>query len=89
MIWKNPFQIKRLEHTDSPSVFLQLFNCSALKILETDAFRNVTFFTSSPGAGKTTLFKAFSPEVLSYICEQPRQSSLLSLIHISEPTRPY
>lgn len=54
MIWKNPFQIKRLEHTDSPSVFLQLFNCSALKILETDAFRNVTFFTSSPGAGKTT-----------------------------------
>ena len=78
MIWKNPFQIKRLEHTDSPSVFLQLFNCSALKILETDAFRNVTFFTSSPGAGKTTLFKAFSPEVLSYICEQPRQSSLSS-----------
>lgn len=78
MIWKNPFQIKRLEHTDSPSMFLQLFNCSALKILGTDTFRNVTFFTSSPGAGKTTLFKAFSPEVLSYICEQPRQSSLSS-----------
>lgn len=38
----------------------------------------MTFFTSSPGAGKTTLFKAFSPEVLSYICEQPRQSSLSS-----------
>lgn len=78
MIWKNPFQIKRLEHTDSPSMFLQLFNCSALKILNTDAFHNVTFFTSSPGAGKTTLFKAFSPEVLSYICEQPRQSPLSS-----------
>lgn len=76
MIWKNPFQIKRLEHTDSAATFLQLFNCSALRIINTNAFRNVTFFSSSPGAGKTTLFKAFSAEILHYICNQPPRSSL-------------
>lgn len=76
MIWKNPFQIKRLEHIDSATTFLQLFNCSALKIIDANAFCNVNYFTSSPGAGKTTLFKAFSPEILSYICSQPRRSPL-------------
>lgn len=76
MIWKNPFQIKRFEHADSPAVFLQLFNCSALKIIDSNAFRNVTFFSSSPGAGKTTLFKAFSAEILHYVCSQPPRSPL-------------
>ena len=76
MIWKNPFQIKRLEHIDSATTFLQLFNCSALKIIDANAFCNVNYFTSSPGAGKTTLFKAFSPEILNYICSQPRRSPL-------------
>lgn len=78
MIWKNPFQIKRFEHTDSVAMFLQLFNCSALKIIDDRSFGNVTFFTSSPGAGKTTLFKAYSAEVLNYLCNQPRRSPLSS-----------
>lgn len=76
MIWKNPFQIKRLEHADPAATFLQLFNCSALKIINPNAFRNVTFFASSPGAGKTTLFKAFSAEILHYVCSQPPRSPL-------------
>lgn len=59
MIWKNPFQIKRLEHTDSPSVFLQLFNCSALKILETDAFRNVTFLRVARGPARQPCLRHF------------------------------
>lgn len=76
MIWKNPFQIKRLEHVDPAATFLRLFNCSALKIINPNAFRNVTFFASSPGAGKTTLFKAFSAEILHYVCSQPPRSPL-------------
>lgn len=72
MIWNNPFQIKRFEHMESPSMFVQLFNCAVLQAVSPKMLNNVTFFSSSPGAGKTTLFNAYSAEVLEYLCEQQK-----------------
>lgn len=70
MIWKNPFQIKNFEQNDSEITYLDLFNAAALNIIDENMFKNSTYITSTPGAGKTSLFKAFSASILQIISNE-------------------
>lgn len=70
MIWNNPFMIRSNEQQDNESEFLLLFDSSVLQMIEEKHLRKVNFFTSSPGAGKSSLFHAFSPKVLSAINDE-------------------
>jgi len=68
MIWKNPFLVRRYEDINSENDFLELFSSGSLKILDSEEkLRMIQFIRSSPGAGKTTLFSALSPEILMYL----------------------
>lgn len=77
MIWKNPFLSKNSEQQMGEEQFLSLFDCTALQIVNRENLEKVSFVSSSPGAGKTSLFRAFSPDVLSKIVS-PASNDLYS-----------
>lgn len=62
MVWKNPFLVK---NTEQQSDFLALFESTVLQMIEEKNFSGVSYVSSTPGAGKTSLFRAFSNEILS------------------------
>lgn len=61
---RNPFYEKTYEGTESEQSFLTFFNAEALKFIDDRFLESVHFINSSPGAGKTSIFKAFSPNIL-------------------------
>lgn len=67
MIWKNPFLAKNSEQQFRVDDFLALFDCSVLQMIEECNLSKVSYISSTPGAGKTSLFRAFSPQVLNEI----------------------
>ena len=67
MIWKNPFVSKNSEQQMDEGAFLSLFDCEALQIIDPKNLEKVSFLSSSPGAGKTSLFRAFSARVLARV----------------------
>ncbi len=69
MVWKNPFLIRHAEKIISDAEFLQLFSSEALASVNEGSFNTIRYVESTPGAGKTTLFKALQPGVLSYLKE--------------------
>jgi hypothetical protein len=61
----NPFLERMSERTTSDQEFVRLFSSKILDRIEDDAFDSaVHVFRSAPGAGKTTLFRAFTPTSL-------------------------
>ena len=67
MVWKNPFQMKNSEEQVREREFLALFDCTVLQMIDEGNFSKVSFVSSTPGAGKTSLFRAFTPKILSTI----------------------
>lgn len=67
MVWKNPFQKKNSEEQVNEREFLSLFDCTVLQMVDEENFSKVSFVSSTPGAGKTSLFRAFTPKILSTI----------------------
>lgn len=67
MVWKNPFQMKNSEEQVREREFLALFDCTVLQMIDESNFSKVSFVSSTPGAGKTSLFRAFTPKILSTI----------------------
>lgn len=65
MIWRNPFFDKNSEKQTDPADFLSIFDCSVLKMINEEHLNSICFISSTPGAGKTTLFRAFLPEILN------------------------
>lgn len=65
MIWSNPFHIRCTERIDTDDNFLQLFNAEILSSIDENSFSMLQFVRSTPGAGKTTLFKSLQPGILS------------------------
>ena len=75
MIWKNPFSSKHSDHQEFYlNDFLRRFDCSALQIINKENLSMVTYISSTPGAGKTSLFYAFTPEVLSSVARNEDQN---------------
>lgn len=70
MIWKNPFLIRQAEKIDTVSSFLQMFSAESLSFISEQSFNTIQFIRSSPGAGKTTVFKAMQPNVLSTLSNE-------------------
>jgi hypothetical protein len=69
MIWQNPFHIRCTEKIDTDENFLQLFNAEILSSIDGKSFSMIQFVRSTPGAGKTTLFKSLQPGILSSLKE--------------------
>ena len=74
-IYKNPFAIRASERIETDEMFLELFSAEPLSHLEEinkqgKLWGGVTNILSSPGAGKTTLFRLFSPSILRRITER-------------------
>lgn len=67
MIWKNPFLSKNSEYQFQVSEYLLLFNSTVLDMINEKNFVGVSYISSCPGAGKTSLFRAFSPKVIDEI----------------------
>lgn len=66
MIWENPFYIRSAEKTDTDENFLQLFCAGILSpTIKKEYFSMINFIHSTPGAGKTTLFKSLQPDILA------------------------
>ncbi len=64
MIPRNPFFIGNTEKIDTDSLFLSLFNAKAIEYIKSDYIYKIVFFRSTPGAGKSSVFRLFSPNVL-------------------------
>lgn len=88
---KNPFLIKYFDSMNySEMTFLSLFNSDTLMFMSKDFIKknkgcNVDFFSgihyiqSSPGAGKTSIFKAFSPGILKALITSKRSEEVKDL----------
>ena len=62
---ENPFTMRASEQIDNDSTFLRLFGDSFLELLTPEFFLSkIHVFFSAPGAGKTTLFRIFTPNAL-------------------------
>lgn len=71
----NPFLERMSERTASDQEFVQLFSPKILEKLPENAVKGaVHIFRSAPGAGKTTLFRAFTPLALRAFWNVRRQS---------------
>lgn len=69
---KNPYRLRTSEKIIDEGFFLRLFGIDALNSLPKDElWRSIQPFRSSPGAGKTTLFRLFTPKTL-YTLHQNR-----------------
>jgi len=64
MIPRNPFTIGNTEKIDGEATFLSLFNAKAIEYIKPDYIHKVVFFRSTPGAGKSSAFRLFTPNVL-------------------------
>lgn len=64
----NPFYTRASDNIDSEEKFIKLFSPEILSIFKENPIWNaVNVLRSSPGGGKTTLLKMFTPKVLSSI----------------------
>jgi hypothetical protein len=63
---KNPFVTRASEYIDMEEKFIQLFSADILQLFnkEYNLWTKVSVIRSSPGGGKTTLLKLFTPKVL-------------------------
>src|ERR1700722_12062407 len=66
---KNPFVTRASEYIDLEEKFIQLFSADVLQLFtkDLDLWTTVNIIRSSPGGGKTTLLKLFTPKVLHAI----------------------
>ncbi|MGA2161107.1 MAG: hypothetical protein ABSG28_02745 [Methanoregula sp.] len=65
MDFRNPFRLRASEKIVDEETFLRLFGVDALNLLPQEGLWNsIQPFRSSPGAGKTTLFRLFTPKSL-------------------------
>jgi hypothetical protein len=66
---KNPFVTRASEYIDLEEKFIQLFSTDILQLFpkDNDLWTTVNIIRSSPGGGKTTLLKLFTPKVLHAI----------------------
>lgn len=62
---RNPFRLRAAENIESDIAFLRLFGPAMLDVLVgVDAWEDVCFLRGSPGGGKTSLIRLFTPNSL-------------------------
>ena len=80
MIWRNPFLAKNSEYQSRANEFLSLFDSTVLEMVNEQNFSGVSYFSSTPGAGKTSLFRAFESSVLNEVVNDIGQNNYKELI---------
>lgn len=79
----NPFFARASEYVGSDGRFIKLFSPEILFIFkEYPILNTVNIFRSSPGGGKTTLLKLFTPRVLSEIINNQKHDSCKDIFKI-------
>lgn len=73
MIIRNPFFLGNAEKIEPASLFLSLYNPGVASNLNADVFRKNAFIRSTPGGGKTSLFRLISPEILREITNNSKE----------------
>lgn len=69
MLPQNTFLIRQTEKLESESSFINILCPQLIGFVDESFFDKTIFINSSPGGGKTTLLKTFSPDVLSELRE--------------------
>lgn len=70
---RNPFRLRTAENIQSETDFLRLFGPRMLEILpQSEEWHKLTIFESSPGGGKTTLFRLLTPKSLKRLISASR-----------------
>ena len=64
MLPQNTFLIRQTEKIESESSFINILCPQLIEFVDESFFDRTIFINSSPGGGKTTLLKTFSPDVL-------------------------
>lgn len=67
MLPKNTFLMKQTEKWDSENAFISILSPQLLKYINGGFLDKNVIFSSTPGGGKTTLLRTFSPEILNEI----------------------
>lgn len=79
----NPFFTRASEYIGSDGTFIKLFSPEILYLFkEYPILNTVNVFRSSPGGGKTTLLKIFTPRVLNEIIKSQRHESCKDIFKI-------
>src|SRR5882724_5017911 len=74
----NPFYTRASEYTDQDNRYVRLFSPEVLTIFNPSQIWNtVNILRSSPGGGKTTLLKLFTPRILKTIERNKEDRSAL------------
>lgn len=81
-IISNPFHIRASEYFDSEELFIKLFSPEILDVLDKGTiWQTVNIIRSTPGCGKTTLLRIFTPSILTLIERRNRQDDHYSLLY--------
>jgi hypothetical protein len=71
----NPFLIRSAELTESDSLYLNVFVPEVLALVPGEAFAApLALLISSPGGGKTSILRAFTPGALEYVIRRRKDS---------------
>lgn len=90
-IYVNPFYARASEQHQDAHQFVSTFGAGALDMLPEATWDRLVLLRSSPGAGKTSLMRLFTPENLRWTLERMRQEPVYrQLIELGaiEPDRP-
>ena len=69
----NPFSMRESEQIEKDSTFLQLFGSNMLELITDQNFINKPTIIHSPGGGKTSLMRIFTPSSLANIYSNRRK----------------
>ena len=69
MLPQNTFLIRQTEKLESESSFINILCPQLINFVDESFFDKTIFINSSPGGGKTTLLKTFSPDILMELRE--------------------
>jgi hypothetical protein len=82
-IIKNPFRFLASDSIDSDLNFLRWFGPDVLDAIDPGTLWSMpVIFRSSPGAGKTSLLRVFTPDSLLSICQSRKEKDLDKLFLI-------
>src|SRR5437899_7419643 len=79
---RNPFRMRASEQIESDATFLRLYSPSVLDVLpRSGMWDRVQVFRSSPGGGKTSLLRLFTPPSLLALYESRASEDYRELYH--------
>ena len=76
----NPFKYRHVEQIETSSMFLNLFDPSIIDLVPLNSFINqAIIFVSTPGGGKTSLFRIFKPQSINEIIANQSRDDYVEL----------